>query len=194
MNAETPTPTSPSGPSWEPLGDGREVKSELRAPLFTILTQINIAADNGLDLLAISMAVAMPDICVSLISDDGRSDGAKYKDWCAANLKEDFTFVTGDDLWSMRCGVLHNGRFGGLKHNVARVVFLPKNPQVTLSNCRADDAYLYSVDSFCLSMNRAVVAWYEANHQHPNVVTNMERIMQYRSDGARGIGLPMVIA
>jgi hypothetical protein len=158
------------------------VKSQVRSPLFDILSQINIAAENGLDLLAISMTVALPDICASLISDNGRTDPKLYKAWCAENLKAGFEYVTPDDLYSMRCGVLHNGRFGDLKHNVARVIFIPKGGSV-FSDCKGDDAYIYSVLTFCRNMNRAVVAWYEANQNHPNVSANIGRLMQYRQDG-----------
>lgn len=164
----------------------------MRSPLFDILTQINIAADNGLDLLALSLAVALPDICCSLISDNGRTDREKYKEWCKENLKDGFHYVTPDDLYSMRCGVLHNGRFGDLKHRVSQVVFVPKGGN-TFTNCLMDDVYLYSVDTFCLNMNRAVVTWYAANKDNANVLKNISRLMQYRQNGAFGIqGLPVI--
>ena len=50
----------------------------MRSPLFDLLSQINIAAENGLDLVAVSMAVALPDICASLISDNGRTTPDRY--------------------------------------------------------------------------------------------------------------------
>lgn len=181
MSAETPTPTSTSSPSWEPLGDGRTQKSEVLSPLFGLLTQINIAAENGLDLLAISMAVALPDICVSLISDDGRTNSDKYKAWCADNLKVGFDYVSPQDLYSMRCGVLHNGRCGDLAHSVARIVFIPGPPAI--GQGLAHDAFLYSTVAFCAHMNRAVVAWYEANQNHPNIQANIPRLMQYHEGG-----------
>jgi hypothetical protein len=153
------------------------------APLYALLNQINFAAQNGLHLVAIGMAVALPDICVSLISADGRSTGEKFKQWCTDNLTGDkFSFVTGDDLWSMRCGVLHNGRFGDLKHNVAKVIFtLPSGSSFT--NCRADDAYLYGVAEFCNNLCQAVYAWHIANRDDQNVIKNMARIMQYYPQG-----------
>ncbi len=158
--------------------------SDMQSPLFHLLSQINRAAENGFDLVAVSMAVALPDICVSLMSDDGLSDGVRYKGWCSENLNNEFfSYVTADDLYSIRCGVLHNGRFGDLKHNVSRVIFVPASIPGSFSNMKADDAYIYSTVEFCRQVNRAVVAWYEANHQHPNIVANIDRLMQYRPGG-----------
>jgi hypothetical protein len=164
------------------------------SPIGELLNQINIAAECKLHLLAVSMAVALPDICVSLASPDGRSTGDKYKQWCSDNLKNgNFSFVTGDDLWSMRCGVLHNGRFGDLKHNVARVIFtLPGGPSFT--NCQVNDAYLYGAVEFCRNMCDAAYAWYEAHKSDQTVAANAGRLMQYYPRGMAPyiVGLPVI--
>lgn len=164
-------------------GVGRVATEPGQSPLYALLNEINAAAAGGAPFLAVSMVVALPDICVSLLSDNGRSTRDDYKQWCADNLpKDQFGFVTPDDLWSMRCGVLHNGRFGDLQHNVARVIFaLPGN--FTMTNCQANDAYIYSVVEFCQNFTRAVYSWSEANRQDPNMVANLPRLMQYREGG-----------
>lgn len=87
------------------------------SPLYPLLSEINKAATSGMPFLAVAMTVALPDICVSLVSEDGRSDRERYVHWCDANLGPRFSLLTGRDLYSMRCGVLHNGRFGDLKHS-----------------------------------------------------------------------------
>lgn len=151
-------------------------------PLYALLNEINAAAQGGAPFLAISMCVALPDICVSLTSADGRSNGERYKEWCANNLGDKFSYVTPDDLWSMRCGVLHNGRFGDLKHNVARVIFtLPDSN--SRANFLLNDAYMYGVVEFCVNFTHAVFAWVEANKQDPNLQVNTPRLMQYRIGG-----------
>jgi hypothetical protein len=156
------------------------------SPLYPLLNEINTAASKGLPFLAVAMTVALPDICVSLASENGRTNGEKYRAWCEANLpKEPFSFVTPDDLWSMRCGVLHNGRFGDLKHNVARVIFaLPGGP-ATFVNCQANDAYIYSVVDFCRHFTEAVYRWFEANRNDPTIQANLPRLMQYRPNGLK---------
>ena len=153
------------------------------SPLYPLLNEINAAANRGAPFLAIAMTVALPDICVSLISDDGRTNGERYKEWCRKNISDDFfCFVTPDDLWSMRCGVLHNGRFGDLKHNVARVVFsLPGNN--TIVNGKFNDAWIYSVQEFCKKFTDAVFEWFEENRENENIRRHLPNLMQYRQGG-----------
>ena len=155
-------------------------------PIYPLLREINKAAESGLHFLAVTMTVALPDICVSLISEDGRSDRDRYKEWCEDNLGSEFNYLTGDDLWSMRCGVLHNGRFGDLKHNVGRVIFAPPNPQQnTFVNCVLNDAYFYSSVEFCRNFTNAVSRWFEKNRNDPTVQANLPRLMQYREGGLK---------
>jgi hypothetical protein len=156
--------------------------ADVKSPLYPLLDEINRAAEQDFPFLAVAMTVALPDVCVSLISDDGRTCPERYKQWCIDNLGQEFSFVTPEDLYSMRCGVLHNGRFGDMKHNVARIIFaLPGTPAFT--DCRANDAYFYSVVEFCQNFTTAVRGWYEANKAHPNVQSNLPRLMQYHEGG-----------
>ncbi|QBK32134.1 hypothetical protein [Roseitalea porphyridii] len=154
------------------------------SPLYPLLNEINTAAENGLPFLAVAMTVALPDICASLDSEDGRTNGERYKAWCQNNLPWDrLSFVTPDDLWSMRCGVLHNGRFGDMKHSVARVIFTLPDSGFTFTNSRMNDAYVYSVVDFCRVFTDAVYRWFEANQDDETVVANLPRLMQYREGG-----------
>jgi hypothetical protein len=144
------------------------------------LNEINHAAANGLPFLALAMTVALPDICVTLAY--GRTTAKLYKDWCNANLGKEFSIVTADDLYSLRCGLLHNGRFGDLKNNVARVIFaLPGG--ATFVNCRINDAYFYSVVEFCSNFTKAVNLWFETNKTDAAIQANIVNLMQYRVGG-----------
>jgi hypothetical protein len=165
------------------------------SPLYPLLNQINEAATNGLHLIAIGMASALPTICASLAAEDGRAGGKEYKDWCKANLTSSFfNFVTAEDLYSIRCGVLHQGRFGDLQHNVARVIFTPPGGS-SFTNCRSDDAYIYGVVEFCKNMCDAAYKWHEANRSNPVIEANSKRMMQYYPQGLPPyIGGRMVIA
>lgn len=172
---------------WLTYWNGAKVASQPKgnaSPLYPLLNEINAASRSGAPFLAVAMTVALPDICVSLVSDDGRSDGERYKKWCKDNLEAGgyFSFVTPADLWSMRCGVLHNGRFGDMKHRVRRVIFtLPGD--FTMINCQLNDAYTYSVVEFCQNFTRAVFDWAEANRENEQMKANLPRLMQYRFGG-----------
>ncbi|WP_303979761.1 hypothetical protein [Dongia mobilis] len=151
-------------------------------PLDYLLAEIERAIQARFYFLALTMVLALPDLCVSLVSPDGRCNGERYRKWCKENLTKGFEFVTGDDLFSMRCGVVHNGRFGDMKNNVARVIFaLPGS--VTFTNCKIDDSYVYSVADFCSNFIAAVRCWYSANAADANVTANLPRMMTLYPDG-----------
>jgi hypothetical protein len=173
----------------------RKEKSKMaETPLQELLNEINSAAKNGFPFLALAMTIALPDICVSLVSADGRSDGPRYKDWCKNNLGAEFSFVTADDLYSMRCGVLHNGRFGDLQHNVARVLFALPGAQARFTNCKMGDAYVYSVERFCENFTAAASTWFEKNKNDAAIQANLPRLMQYHRNGLKPYvdGMPLL--
>ena len=156
----------------------------IQTPLDPLLREIEIACANGLCQIAVAMTLALPDICVSLSSADSRSNGSRYVDWCKSNLDGRFSFVTGEDLYSMRCGVLHSGRFGDLKHNVSRVLFAPPDPSNNMFvNNRINDAYFYSALEFCKNFGDVARKWYANNASDANVVSNLPRMMRYHPNG-----------
>ncbi|MGH1571392.1 hypothetical protein ACRAWG_12690 [Methylobacterium sp. P31] len=158
-----------------------------------IINEIRKALNAGLYYLALSVVLTLPDICVSLISEDGRSTGVRYREWCDNNLGSEFSFVTGKDLYSMRCGVVHNGRLGDMAHNVSRVVFvLPGN--IAFSNCLANDMYIYNAVDFCNNFVAAVERWYVKHIDNKNVSRNAGRVMRYRFNGIAPIlvGVPVI--
>lgn len=165
------------------------------SPLRTLTDQIAIAADNGLDLIAIGMAVALPALCASLATVDGRAQGKQYKAWCETNLTDGaFSFLSAEDLYSIRCGMLHQGRFGDLQHTVSRVVFVPKGG-ASVTNCMYNNVYLYGVVEFCKNMCDAVNVWYEANKTDPIIKANSLKMMRYYPNGlSPRIALGAVIA
>lgn len=157
---------------------------EQGSPLYPLLNEVNAAAAGGAPFLAVTMTVTLPDICVSLQAADGRTSGKLYKTWCDENLpKERFSFVTPEDLYSMRCGVVHNGRFGGMKNNVGRIIFALPDSGLTIINSVMNDAYVYSVVDFCKEFTHAVYRWYESNRNDDNVKKNIGNLMQYREGG-----------
>ncbi len=154
-----------------------------RTPLDILTEQIVQSAELGFDLLAIGMASALPDICSSLSSEDGRSDSRKYKIWCEKYLIESyFKFITPEDLYSIRCGLLHQGRFVGLRHTVERVIFVPKGP-VSMVNCQVNGAYIYGTVEFCTNICRASQKWYDESRGDTSVINNIQHMMDYYQSG-----------
>jgi hypothetical protein len=148
-----------------------------------LLDQIVGAAKSGMHLVAIGMASAVPDICAALASEDGRSTKERYGDWCNAYLiGRNFGVVTAEDLYSIRCGVLHQGRFGDLRNNVERVIFTPPG-NISFKDCRIEDAYVYGVVEFCENICAAAREWYDRHCTDPIIKQNSARMMRYHAKG-----------
>jgi hypothetical protein len=145
-------------------------------PLDSILDEIEKALSVGLYYLAIMLAVTLPDICVALESQDARSNTPRYKAWYDAHLSAKFPGLTADDCFSLRCGVVHQGRFGLLGSQYERVIFtLPDERHNMWIDCVYNNAYIFSADAFCREVISAVQDWFATKQSDPIVEANLPR-------------------
>jgi hypothetical protein len=160
-----------------------------------ILQEIAAAWNARLFYVAIAQTLTLPDICAALESADGRSSGSKFKDWYSANAASAFPLLTGEDVWCLRCGVLHQGRFGHPAMQFGRVVFTLPNPQnIDLHMNVRHDALNLDGLVFCSVMARRVRLWMEANKENATVQANMQSLVQFRPNGLENfiVGVPII--
>jgi len=81
-------------------------------PLEPLLDEVNVALSNGLYYLAVMLSLSLPDICAALERPDGRTNSEYYKKWYDKHLADKFDHLSADDCYSLRCGVLHQGKIG----------------------------------------------------------------------------------
>jgi hypothetical protein len=149
-----------------------------------ITKEIEQALTAGLYYLAIVTVLSLPDVCAALESQNGESSGAKYKAWYDTWMAVRYPEITGQDLYSLRCGVLHQGRLGHSKMQYSRVLFTVPNPQKNLYHRNiANDALNLDALQFCRDMIECVSAWYAAKQGDPNVQANLPRLVQFRANG-----------
>lgn len=164
-------------------------------PLEAILREMNRAVEADLNLVGLAIAAAIPAICASLAMDDGRSNGQDYQTWCSLNLYPDkgFDYISPEELYLMRCGLLHQGRVEIAHHKKGKltpheglkgVVFAVDGPRMT--NCVGDDRYIYSVKEFCENMAAATRGWLAKERANPIVTRNLDSMMRYRPFSAPG--------
>jgi hypothetical protein len=166
-------------------------------PLEWLLGEIERALQAQLYYLALMLTLALPDICAALGSQDGRSSSKLYKNWYDANMATKFTRLTGDDCYSLRCGVVHQGQFGVAGAQYARVVFaLPTvSPKTTIRNgiinCRDGQVYIYSVEDFCHNVIEIVRTWFATNKDDPTIKANIPRLVRVTRlrDGFPGLSV-----
>ncbi|MEK6281263.1 MAG: hypothetical protein AABN95_13000 [Acidobacteriota bacterium] len=160
-----------------------------------IIREIEAALDAGFYYLAIAITLTLPDICAALESPQGRTSGALYRDWYNAWLAPSYPAVTADDMYSLRCGLIHQGRFGQGNMQFGRILFTLPTPQRNVfHHIIMDDALNLDANRFCRDVLQAVRRWYAANQGNPVVQGNLPRLLQFYPHGLAPyiIGTPLI--
>lgn len=146
-----------------------------------LLLQIKTATDNNLYYLALLTTLALPDICSSLESADGKTSGAQYKDWYNKYaFGKCSTELDGHNCYKFRCSTLHDGHTqdDGLKYS--RILFI--EPSSTYGSVVHDNilegALNIDLKTFCYAMIDAVHKWLLDVKDNPNFITNYSKFMK----------------
>lgn len=158
------------------------------SPIEQLLVEIENALKARFYFLALVLAVALPDICAALESESGETSSVQYKRWYNDNVASRIPGLTNVDAYSLRCGVIHQGKFGHPKMQFDRLLFFLPGPVVGLAvstHLNHDGTYSGSISvvEFCKYFIQAVRDWYKAKHNDPNVRENLPRLVQYRPNG-----------
>lgn len=144
-----------------------EIRAALRANMFT---------------LGLQGALALIDICAALNADDGRTCGTRFKTWFRENLGEAYERFSSDDVYQLRCGMLHQGRMASEQYS-AVVFTLPDGQGNVVHNFMVDDALILDLKTFCDDIIRAVEAWWVTNRDTEPIITNAQDVARLRPDG-----------
>ena len=161
----------------------------------TILQEIDRALDAGLYYVAVAMVLTLPDICAALESHNGQSSGPKYKAWYNANLATKYPNITDDDCWSLRCGVLHQGRCGHPGMQYDRILFtIPNLQNNVFHNNILNEALNLDAIRFCRDVVTCARQWFDANLNSCNVQANLPNLVQLRPGGLAPymVGIPLI--
>jgi hypothetical protein len=172
------------------------------SPLDTILKELDQALQAGLCYMAVTSALTLPDICAALAAHDGQTSKEKYIAWCEAWLQN--SSLSPKDLYSLRCGVVHNGKLIGHKDKLeySRVIFsLPGYGAVHNVQIAGSPAAMFLADpreavraqgknplfldsiSFCQEIIAAVRAWFAQEGTGTVVRGNMTNVLLLRPNG-----------
>lgn len=160
-----------------------------------ILREIDRALDAKLYYLAIAMTLTVPDICAALESPDGETSGPKYKAWYNVNLAIKYPNITDADCWSLRCGVLHQGRCGHAKMQYGRILFtLPNRQNNVFHNNIINDALNLDALLFCRDVISCARLWFDGKQNDPIVQNNLPNLVQLRPQGLAPymVGMPLI--
>lgn len=188
MNAATTAPTWTCGISWIGcqlvLQNGYwKIMPPPPPPIEMVIHEIERALEHRLYYLAIMIALTLPDVCSALETPDGRANDGLYRRWYKKHLKQRFGALSPSDCWSLRCGVVHQGRMGVKNQKFSRVIFTTPETSVRITNCIINDALVYDAELFCLEVIRAVREWYDQAKEQPNVKANLPNLVHFRPHG-----------
>ena len=157
--------------------------------------QIDEALDAHLYYLAVVCALTMPDICSALESEDGTTTKAKYQSWCDTWLMASYPRLSTADLYSMRCGVVHQGKLGHPDLQYSHILFtLPRPNAVVYHNNITQDALNLDLETFCRDMVDSVHRWYDQAKNAPYVKANLPHIVRLYPKGLPPyfVGVPLI--
>ena len=163
-----------------------------------ILEQIEKVLNAGFPYPALVMALTLPDICASLAFDPSGNEKtrvkARYVAWFDKNVaSKGMMVLTAEDCFSLRCGVVHQGRMGNKDAQFDRVAFTENGPAMSeWENCTVNDMQyvrLIQLDirQFIGRMLEAAREWYQANKEDRFVQENVRRLVRYYPEGIEGV-------
>ena len=160
-----------------------------------ILNEIDHAIDSGLYYLGLASALTLPDICAALESANGQTTKSLFIEWYDKNMATRFHHLTANDFYSLRCGVIHQGKMGHAKMQYSRVLFTIPNSQNNIFHDNViNDALNLDVTIFCRDIVDCVKTWLIANSNHPNIIKNLPLTVQPRPQGLAPymVGMPLI--
>ncbi|MDQ1181981.1 hypothetical protein [Rhodococcus sp. SORGH_AS_0301] len=145
-----------------------------------LIGEIQAAVRGNAWILALAGALALPDMCAALASSNGETTGAKYKAWWKANLGPTYPNLDADEIYKMRCSMLHQGR--SATRSYARVIFIaPGGPM--FHNNVINDAMNLDLPTFCNDVITAVEKWRKDEISNPVVLANAEHLLRWHRGG-----------
>lgn len=158
-----------------------------------LFDQIRGTLAAGFPYAAILIALTIPDVCAALaLPPEAREDKNKsrYITWYNANVLPKINILSGEDCYSLRCGVLHSGRSGNKNRSYDKLLFVQNSQadQISFSNGVIDDKHYnlvigLDISYFLESMISAAEEWLEANAQDHNILVNRDRLVKVYPDG-----------
>jgi len=161
------------------------------------LAQIRRGLNANLYYLSLFSALAIPDICGAMSSEDGIATSKKYKAWFGKYVTPKYkNFLNGDDCYYFRCSLLHQGSSQHENSSYERVLFVePSTTTNIVLHCNViNDALNIDVKIFCSDLVGAAEKWLEENENTDLYKKNHDKFMRRYPDGLSPyvVGVPVI--
>jgi hypothetical protein len=142
---------------------------------------------------ALAVSLTLPDICGKL-QDENLSSNKRYVKWFNEYLKKEYTsfvgadrrehqFLTGEDMYALRCSYLHAGEVNIESQWIRKVlkdykfVAPDKKHNNFIHRNQINDTLQLQVDQFCLDVCKAIESWVEDFKNDVNIQHKAEMMI-----------------
>lgn len=161
-----------------------------------MLQQIRNASEARLYYVALFTALALPDICGALESNDGQANKQRFIAWFDAHVAPQYNgFLDGETCYNFRCSMLHQGSTQHSKSRYSRILFLePGSSGLVMHNNILNDALNIDVQIFCEDLCKAVERWVTTAATQASFQANSARFVGRHPQGLAPyiIGTPVI--
>lgn len=157
-----------------------------------LITEIRASALSGNWVLALHGTLALPDICSAIEHGEDRKNGLCYGDWVKKYLSRKYPDLDPQELWKMRCNMLHAGHTHMKTYK--RVIFVAPGPARFLGAGEIDDALVLDIWEFTGEVTDGVRRWEKDVKNNPTVAANAQRLVRWHPDGLAPyvVGIPIL--
>ncbi len=151
-----------------------------------LFEEIAIAIGSRLYFLALTAALAIPDMCAGLQSADGLSSGKRYEEWFDQWMgpRGYAGWVSGEDCWGLRCSLMHQGVLRPHRGRYSRVMFVEPQPNGNVFHrVVMNDALDLDLPTFCADLIGSAQAWLSAVQGTQAYQTNLGRFLTRHPKG-----------
>ena len=140
---------------------------------------------------ALVMALAIPDICGWLetpkVGSQKRFE-AWFDKYLLPNYKSpfhgtDYTFLSGNDCYALRCALLHEGTDEVLRQRARDVVTRFAFSTTGSHCCMFESVLLLNVQEFCAELCAATRQWIQDVAANQDVQERLKELLQVRTEG-----------
>ncbi|MFD1770850.1 hypothetical protein [Sphingobacterium suaedae] len=155
-----------------------------------LIQELEVLVNHQLYVAGLTLALAIPDICAALESEDGKATGAKYKLWAERYLIPNYDgMVTASDFYKLRCASVHQGKLHHHLDNYDKIIFkLPvEENEFMMHRNTIYNTLQLSAKIFINEIVEAYYNWKDNNSNNPNLTKNLRECFTFHANGYPGL-------
>jgi len=150
----------------------------------TLTNEIKNCLLNRLWYAALVLTLLLPDVCAALEAEDGCTTRERYKSWFDKWVGKKYpNILSADQMYYLRCGVAHQGKFEHPTMKYERIFFTLRPNGSFFHGNVLNKALNLDIRFFCKDVVQSVEAWYAAKANDPCVQKNLANLVRFHPNG-----------